>query len=87
MMKVKEVKEMVEKLTQLARNLENLQALADGNLGSMPNKDDARAWSEETAEMAQLNSPLSYVFEAAKNVTTNEIERLNKLIDDAEIDL
>ena len=84
-MKISEAKCIVYSLERLAKNLENLRALSTGNMASLPDKDKAREWSEKIADMAQVDSSLSNIFQEAKNVTDNEIKRLNGLINDAEI--
>ena len=84
-MKISEVKHIINSLEMLSRNLENLKALSTGCMASLPNKSDAKRWSENVADMASLNSPLPNIFQEAKNVTDNEIARLNDLIDNTEV--
>ena len=84
-MKVSEVKRIIEGLERLSRNLENLRALSTGDMASLPDKDKAREWSEKIADMASVDSPLANIFQEAKNVTDNEINRLNKLIDATDV--
>ena len=84
-MKVSEVKRIVEDLKRLSGNLENLRALSTGVMASLPDKDKAREWSEKIADMASVDSSLPDIFQEAKNVTDNEINRLNELIDDADV--
>lgn len=85
-MKVSEVKRIVESLERLSGDLENLRALSTGVMASLPDKNKAREWSEKIANMANVYSSLPNIFQEAKNVTDNEINRLNKLIDNADID-
>ena len=54
-------------------------------MASLPNKEDAKRWSENVADMASVDSSLPNIFQEAKNVTDNEINRLNKLIDNADV--
>ena len=84
-MKISEVKCIIESLERLSRNLENLRALSKGVMASLPDKDKAREWSEKIADMASIDSSLSNIFQEAKNVTDNEINRLNALIDNADV--
>ena len=84
-MKISEVKRIIESLKRLSKNLENLRALSTGCMASLPNKDKAREWSEKIADMAYVDSSLPNIFQEAKNVTDNEINRLNELIDNAEV--
>ncbi len=84
-MKISEVKRIIKSLERLSKNLENLRALSTGVMASLPNKDDAKRWSENVADMAQVDSSLSNIFQEAKNVTDNEIKRLNDLIDTTEV--
>lgn len=84
-MKISEVKRIIESLERLSRNLENLRALSTGCMASLPNKEDAKRWSENVADMASVDSSLPNIFQEAKNVTDNEINRLNKLIDNADV--
>ena len=84
-MKISEVKSIIESLERLSRNLENLRALSTGCMASFPNKEDAKKWSEDVANMALVDSSLPNIFQEAKNVTDNEINRLNKLIDNADV--
>ncbi len=84
-MKISEVKHIIESLERLSRNLESLRALSTGCMASLPDKDKAREWSEKIADMAFLDSSLPYIFEEAKNVTDNEINRLNELIDATDV--
>ena len=84
-MKIAEVKCIIKSLERLSRNLENLRALSTGVMASLPDKDKAREWSEKIADMASVDSSLSNIFQEAKNVTDNEINRLNELIDTTEI--
>jgi len=65
--------------------LENLRALSMGNIASLTDKDKARKWSEKIADMAYVNSPLPNIFQTAKNVVDNEINRLNELIDTTDV--
>ena len=85
MMKISEVKRIIESLEGLSNNLENLRALSTGIMASLPDKDKAREWSEKIADMASVDSSLPNIFQEAKNVTDNEIKRLNELIDNTEI--
>ena len=85
-MKVSEVKCIIESLKRLSKNLENLRALSTGVMASLPDKDKAREWSEKIADMAYVDSSLPNIFQEAKNVADNEINRLNELIDAADID-
>ena len=85
MMKISEVKCIIESLEKLSQNLENLRALSTGVMASLPDKDKAREWSEKIADMASVDSSLPDIFQEAKNVTDNEIKRLNELIDTTEI--
>ena len=78
-MKIAEVKRIIESLERLSRNLENLRALSMGD--GFFDKDKAREWSEKIADMAYVDSSLPNIFQEAKNVTDNEINRLNELID------
>lgn len=84
-MKISEVKRIIESLERLSRNLENLRALSTGVMVSLPGKDKAREWSEKIADMAYVDSSLPYIFQEAKNVTDNEINRLNDLIDTTDV--
>ena len=84
-MKISEVKRIIESLERLSRNLENLRALSTGVMASLPDKDKAREWSEKIADMAFVDSPLPNIFQEAKNVTDNEINRLHELIDTADV--
>ena len=84
-MKISEVKRIIESLERLSRNLENLRALSTGVMASLPDKDKAREWSEKIADMAYVDSSLPYIFQEAKNVTDNEINRLNNLIDTTDV--
>lgn len=84
-MKISEVKSIIESLERLSRNLENLRALSTGVMASMPDKDKACEWSEKIADMASVDSSLPNIFQEAKNVTDNEINRLNELIDNVEV--
>ena len=84
-MKVSEVKQIIESLKRLSKNLENLRAFSTGLMASQPDKNKAREWSEKIAGMAYVNSPLPVVFQEAKTVTDNEINRLNELIDAADV--
>lgn len=84
-MKISEVKRIIESLERLSRNLENLRALSTGAMASLPDKDKAREWSEKIADMAHVDSSLPYIFQEAKNVTDNEINRLNDLIDTTDV--
>ena len=84
-MKISEVKRIIKDLERLSRNLENLRALSTGVMASLPGKDKAREWSEKIADMAYVDSPLPNIFQEAKNVTDNEINRLNELIDTADV--
>jgi len=82
---IAEVKSIIESLERLSKNLENLRALSTGCMASLPDKNKAREWSEKIADMAYVDSSLPNIFQEAKNVTDNEINRLNKLIDTTEI--
>ena len=84
-MKVSEVKRIIEDLERLSKNLENLRTLSTGGMTSLPDKNKAQKWSEKIADMASVNSSLPNIFQEAKNVTDNEINRLNKLIDAADV--
>ena len=84
-MKIAEVKHIIESLERLSRNLENLRALSTGVMASLPDKDRAREWSEKIADMASVDSSLPNIFQEAKNVTDNEINRLNELIDATDV--
>lgn len=84
-MKISEVKCIIESLERLSRNLENLRALSTGNMASLPDEDKAREWSEKIADMAYVDSSLPNIFKEAKNVTDNEINRLNTLIDTTDV--
>ncbi len=85
-MKISEAKEIITSLKKLSVNLEKLRALSTGNMGSMVGKDKAREWCKNIESMADIyNTPLPLVFQEAKNVVDNEIDRLNSLIDDTEI--
>ena len=84
-MKISEVKRIIESLERLSSNLENLRALSTGVMASLPDKDKAREWSEKIAGMASVNTSLSNIFQEAKNVTDNEINRLNELIDNTDV--
>ena len=84
-MKISEVKRIIESLERLSRNLENLRALSTGVMASLPDKDKAREWSEKIADMAYVDFSLPYIFQEAKNVTDNEINRLNDLIDTTDV--
>lgn len=86
-MKISEVKGIIESLERLSSNLENLRLLSTGGKASLSVKEDARRWSEKIADMAQLDSSLPNILQEAKNVTDNEIKRLNELIDNAEVNL
>ena len=86
-MKISEIKCTIERLENLSKNLENLRALSTGDMASLPNKDKAREWSEKIADMAYVDSPLFNILQGAKYVTDNEINRLNKLIDNAEVEV
>ena len=86
-MKISEVKRIIENLERLSRNLENLRALSTGVTASLPDKDKAREWSEKIADMACVDSSLPNIFQEAKNVTDNEINRLNELIDTTDVNL
>ena len=84
-MKISEVKCIIDSLERLSRNLENLRILSTGVMASLPDKDKAREWSEKIADMASVDSSLPNIFQEAKNVTDNEINRLNELIDTTEV--
>lgn len=84
-MKVSEVKRIIESLERLSINLQNLWALSTGHMASLPDKDKAREWSEKIADMASVDSSLPNIFQEAKNVTDNEINRLNELIDATDV--
>lgn len=84
-MKIAEVKRIIEGLERLSRNLEHLRALSIGVMATLPDEDKARKWSEKIADMAYVDSSLPNIFQEAKNVTDNEINRLNELIDNAEV--
>lgn len=86
-MKISEVKDIIERLERLSSNLENLRLLSIGGNASMSVKEDAQRWSEKIADMAQVDSSLPNILQEAKNVTDNEIKRLNELIDNAEVNL
>ena len=86
-MKISEVKHIIESLERLSRNLENLRLLSTGGKASMSVKEDARRWSDNIADMAQVDSSLPNIFQDAKDVTDKEIRRLNELIDNAEVNL
>ena len=77
-MKIKDAKELVAKMEQLSKNLGKLKDYSDSQ-----GRDNIL---EQIAEQATVNSPLGYIFEAAKNITDKEIERLTNLIDNAEIE-
>ena len=84
-MKISEVKQIVDSLERLSQNLESLRALSTGVKASLPDKDKAREWSEKIARMASVDSSIPYILQFAKNVTDNEINRLNELINTTEI--
>ncbi len=84
-MKIAEVKCIIKSLERLSRNLENLRALSTGVMSSLPDKDKAHEWSEKIAYMAYVDSSLPNIFQEAKNVTDNEIHRLNELIDTTDV--
>ncbi len=84
-MKIYEVKSIIKNLERLSKNLENLRALSTGLMASMPDKNKAREWSEKIADMASVDSSLPNILQEAKNVTDNEINRLNELIDTTDI--
>ncbi len=84
-MKISEVKRIIESLKRLSRYLENLRALSTGVMASLPDKNKAREWSEKIADMAYVDSSPPNIFQEAKNVTDNEINRLNELIDSADV--
>ena len=84
-MKISEVKQIVDSLERLSQNLESLRALSTGVKASLPDKDKAREWSENIADMAYVDSSLPNIFQEVKNVTDNEINRLNELIDNVEV--
>lgn len=84
-MKIAEVKHIIESLERLSRNLEHLRALSSGDMAAMPGKDKAREWSEKIENMASINYSLPNIFQEAKNVTDNEINRLTELIDNTEV--
>jgi hypothetical protein len=84
-MKISEVKRVIESLERLSRILENLRALSTGVMASLHDKDEAREWSEKIADMAYVVASLPYIFQEAKNVTDNEINRLNDLIDTTDV--
>lgn len=84
-MKISEVKHIIESLERLSKNLENLRALSTGAMAALPDKDKAREWSEKIADMASVDSSLPNIFQEAKNVTDNEINRLNELIDTTDV--
>lgn len=86
-MKISEVKHIIEGLERLSRNLESLRALSTGDMVSLPDRDKACEWSEKIADMAGVDSSLPNIFHEAKNVTDNEINRLNALIDNADVNL
>lgn len=86
-MKISEVKDIIERLERLSSNLENLRLLSTGGNASISVKEDAQRWSEKIADMAQVDSSLPNILQEAKNVTDNEIKRLNELIDNAEVNL
>lgn len=85
-MKISEVKHIIEGLERLSRNIEKLRALSTGAMASLPDK-EACEWSEKIADMAGVDSSLPNIFHEAKNVTDNEINRLNTLIDNADVNL
>lgn len=85
-MKISEVKGIIKSLRELYGNLEKLHALSTGNMGSMVGEDKAREWCKNIERMADIyNTPLPLVFQEAKNVVDNEINRLNDLIDNTDI--
>ena len=84
-MKISEVKRIIESLERLSRNLENLRALSIGYMASLSDKDKAREWSEKIADMASIDSSLPNIFQEARKVTDNEINRLNELIDTTDV--
>jgi|GEM_PF-3803109 len=85
-MKISEAKEIITSLKKLSVNLEKLRALSTGNMGSMVGEVKAREWCKNIESMADIyNTPLPLVFQEAKNVVDNEINRLNDLIDNTDI--
>lgn len=54
-MKISEVKSLIERLERLSRNLDNLHALSTGGNASLSVKEDARKWSENIADNAEVN--------------------------------
>lgn len=86
-MKIAEAKEIITSLKKLSTNLEKLRALSMGNMGSMVGEAKAREWCKNIESMADIyNIPLPIVFQEAKNVVDNEINRLTDLIDNTDID-
>ena len=86
-MTIAEARCIIESLKRLSKNLENLRALSTGNMASLPDKDKAREWSKKIEDMASVDSSLSSIFQEARNVTDNEINRLIELVDTTEINL
>jgi len=85
-MKISEVKQIITSLKKLSVNLEKLRALSTGNMGSMVGEVKAREWCKNIESMADIyNTPLPLVFQEAKNVVDNEINRLNDLIDSVDV--
>ena len=84
-MKIAEAKEIITSLKKLSVNLEKLRALSTGNMGSMVGEAKAREWCKNIESMADIYTPLPLVFQEAKNVVDNEINRLNDLIDNTDI--
>lgn len=86
-MKISEVKHIIEGLERLSRNLAKLRALSTGTMASLSDIDKAREWSEKIADMASVDSSLPNIFCEAEYVIDNEINRLNELIDNADVNL
>ena len=86
-MKVSEVKHIIEGFERLSRNLENLRALSTGAMASLPDIDKAHEWSKKIADMASVDFSLPNIFREAKYVIDNEINRLNELINNADVNL
>lgn len=84
-MKISEVKGIIKSLRELYGNLEKLHALSTGNMSSMVGKDAAGEWCKNIESMADIYTPLPLIFQEAKNVVDNEINRLNDLIDNTDI--
>ena len=84
-MKISEVKHIIASLERLSENLERLWALSTGNMASLTDKDKAHEWCEKIENMANLSALLPSILQESKNVTYNEINRLNELIDTTEV--